>query len=57
MQIQRILMRTRLILLAVWVPAVVWAKVITIGQGQGGWTLGVAYSPINASVGDQLVRV
>jgi len=46
---------TRLTLLLVLVPAVAWGKVITVGQGQGGWTLGVTYSPINASIGDQLV--
>lgn len=33
------------------------AETIIIGDGQGGWTLGVDYTnPIEAAVGDELVR-
>ena len=32
------------------------AKEIVVGQNAGGWTLGIKYEPINAVVGDQLVR-
>jgi hypothetical protein len=31
-------------------------EIITVGENQGGWTLGVKYEPINAVIGDQLVR-
>jgi hypothetical protein len=37
--------------------AVAGAARIVIGEGQGGWTLGVDYAPIQAAVGDELVRI
>ena len=33
------------------------ARTIVVGEGQGGWTLGVDYAPIDAVVGDRLVRI
>ena len=32
------------------------AKEIVVGEGQGGWTIGVKYDPIVAAVNDTLVR-
>ena len=32
------------------------AKEVIVGENQGFWTIGVQYAPINADVGDQLVR-
>jgi hypothetical protein len=31
------------------------AATIQVGGRQGGWTLGIPYSPIEANVGDELV--
>jgi hypothetical protein len=32
------------------------SKEIIVGQNTGGWSVGAEYVPINAVVGDQLVR-
>jgi hypothetical protein len=32
------------------------AKEIIVGENAGGWSVGVKYKPLNAIVGDQLVR-
>ncbi len=48
-------MKLAFILFSLWVTCVA-SKEIIVGQNEGGWSVGVTYAPINAVVGDQLVR-
>jgi len=45
------------ILLLVCLGGVAHARSIVVGEGRGGWTLGIKYTPIDASINDQLVRI
>lgn len=37
--------------------AISTAKEIIVGENAGGWSVGVKFEPLNAVVGDQLVRI